>query len=144
MLVFLHSMARDQRPALGHGCFIENLTNRVQQFRLANGLDEIGGDAEFLTTSGVTELTGRCKHHDGHRDQARVFQDLSSQCKAIHVRHLTVDQDKRERLASALGDLECLDCRPATFDRSGTHPPTSQHAMKDAAICGIVVHDERV
>ena len=92
--------------------YIENLANPIQQLCLANWLHQIRGNAQFSTACGVTEVADRLEHHDGHGEQARVLLNLFSQCKAVHVWHLTVQQDELEGEASAPGDLECLQCGP--------------------------------
>jgi len=79
---------------LGWRGLAQNNADRLQQFRLANGLSQIGGDAKFAAPRGVTQKSHGGEHHNGNPGEALILLHQSSQCEAIHVRHLCVQQNQ--------------------------------------------------
>ena len=64
--------------------------------------------------------------------------------KAIHLRHVRIEQHEREGLALRSGLLELGECLPSTRDHSGPHLPATQHLLENAPIRGIIVdHQHR-
>ena len=76
MLVFAQRMAGNQRYGLRRGHFIENLADPIQQFRLANGLHQIRGNAQFSRRSSfhttICVLEGLLDYERAGRKSAAV------------------------------------------------------------------------
>jgi hypothetical protein len=74
--------------------------NRLQQFALVNRLHQMRGDSQRPATRTVPQLCSGSQHHDGASAKTRLFLDLRGQSESIHVRHLAIDENQREAVAT--------------------------------------------
>ena len=55
---------------------------------------------------------------------------------------LASSRTEGERLAALVRLIQRLQCRGAPVDDGGPHAPAAEHLLEDAAVGGVVVHDE--
>src|ERR1039458_5645819 len=96
---------------------IQDITDSFQQLSLTYRLHKVRGNSKFPATSCIPQVSSRGQHHNGRTDQLWILLDPLSERKAIHVRHLSIQQDQTKRPPSALGDFKGLKRGPRSEER---------------------------
>ena len=75
------------------------LDHRVEQLRLPDRLDQVGGHAQLAARARVARAAGRRQHQDRSSRASRAFARIrSATIEAVHLRHVAVEQHQRERI----------------------------------------------
>ena len=78
---------------------IEDSTDRRMEIERCNRLRQARGNAELAAQARIVITSRRSQHHDGSASQVGTCANLLGQLKAIHARHLRVEQDEVHALA---------------------------------------------
>ena len=109
---------RRQRRALA-GLLREHSRDRRQQLALFDRLGQMRRDPDLAALPRLVELARRAQHHD-RRAQLRLVADPPRDLEAVHLRHVRVEQDQRERPAPiARLDQRAASPRRRSRPRSG-------------------------
>ena len=91
----------------------------------AIGLVRHAENAELATQTRIIVTARRCQHHDGRAGQVGALANLPGELEAVHLRHLRVEQDQRERIAATRPRGQRLSARRRWHDDRASSPSGS-------------------
>ena len=115
----------------------------IEQFRLFDGLHQITGDVERLSTGDVSRSIARGEHDDQCRSQDRVAAHVLHQTEAVGLGHIDVGQHELERMARLGRRFEHRQRFGGPRCCGRLHPPVLEHFIEQPPIGGVVIDDQR-
>jgi len=112
------------------------------EFGLADGFDEVRGDAEFGAAGDVAVVAGGGEHHDGWSFELLVGADAGDEVEAVGLGHVHVGDDEAEGGVEGVGAKQSQHGGFAAVSGDRAEAPAGEHALEDAAVGGVVVDDE--
>src|SRR2546428_13889443 len=100
--------------------------DRLQQFPVSYGFNQVSGNSQLATARSVTPLAGRGEHHDRRSSQCRVLLDSLGYTEAVHIRHLRIKQNKGEGFLGCLRILHDDQAGLSALDQGWPHLPVLQ------------------
>ncbi len=95
-----------------------------------------------LTAIVTCVVIHRGQHHDDRLRQGWQGPDLLDERKAIHIRHLRIGKDERDRFVISFRLAEDLKrCHRIVRELCST-APQMQRFRKNAPVCRVVVHNQ--
>jgi len=85
---------------------VNEFAERSEELFLADGLDEVGGDAEFAAARSVTEVSGRGEHEDADIVKSGVLAQLRGKSEAVGIGHVGVQDEERKRSRGRFGGVK--------------------------------------
>jgi len=113
----------------------------VEEIGAANRLGETGAHAQFPAASNVATKPTGGEHDDGGRREIGIGAEAFDESEAVHLWHVSVKKNKRERRGRITG-AEKTEGLWSAVSESGFQAPGEESLFEDAAIGGVVVDDE--
>ena len=123
-------------------CSRQGLDDTLVKIRLGDGLAKKGPDPELSAPGHITRVLTGAQHHHGCIAGPRQFPDALGRFESIHTRHMVIQQDEPVAAGRFRQRLDLLDRLGSTRDESWLHSPSTQGALEEPAVGGIVVNDK--
>ena len=121
---------------------IRGFTQAIKEARLFDRFDQARVDPEFMQFPGFQRLSVRGQNNQAYRADDRVAPDRTDECKAIHFRHLKIDQ----RIVVRLPCDRRISHHSERFFAPGRaiwlHLPGQKLVAQDLEIGGVIVDHE--
>ena len=124
------------------GCHRQHAADDSEQVGTPDRLVQVAQDARLLAGLLVGVGVGGAEHHQPRARQRRLRLDLAGELKAVHARHVHVENRDLERAAALHRLRHQRERLSPAVDTAHLHPPALQLLLQDVAIGLVVVHHQ--